>query len=72
MSGFGGTFCLVLSFLYIVGSVVLLAQASPLAAANNPSQTQMLASLAGFLALSIGLGWVPVQLGLRRVRHFEL
>jgi len=72
VSGFGGTFCLVLSFLYIVGSVVLLAQASPLAAANNPSQTQMLASLAGFLALSIGLGWVPVQLGLQRVRHFEL
>ena len=25
VSGFGGTFCLVLSFLYILGSVVLLA-----------------------------------------------
>src|SRR5205823_937515 len=29
VSGFGGTFCLVLSFLYILGSVVLLALASP-------------------------------------------
>jgi len=28
VSGFGGTFCLVLSFFYILGSVVLLALAS--------------------------------------------
>src|SRR5262249_50926511 len=37
VSGFGGTFCLVLSFLYILGSVILLALATPWAAASPPT-----------------------------------
>jgi ABC-2 type transport system permease protein len=72
VSGFGGTFCLVLSFLYIVGSVVLLALATPWTRASAPPPAQVLACLGGFAALSVGLGWVPLQLGLRRVRTFEL
>ena len=72
VSGFGGTFCLVLSFLYIVGSVLLLATASPLGGKNIPSHSQILACLGGFAALSLALGWLPVKLGLRRVRDFEL
>ncbi len=72
VSGFGGTFCLVLSFLYIVGSVVLLALATPWTRALEPSHVQSLACLGGFVALSVALGWVPLQLGLRRVRTVEL
>ena len=72
VSGFGGTFCLVLSFIYILGSVVLLAVASPLTSASNPSPIEIVGCLGGFAALSVGLGWLPVRLGLRRVREFEL
>ena len=72
VSGFGGTFCLVLSFLYILGSVILLAIASPLGSANVPSNAQVVACLSGFALLSAGLGWAPVRLGLRRVRSFEM
>lgn len=72
VSGFGGTFCLVLSFLYILGSVVLLAFASPWGGASFPAQRQVLACLGGFAALSVGLGWIPLHVGLRRVRTFEL
>jgi ABC-2 type transport system permease protein len=72
VSGFGGTFCLVLSFLYILGSVVLLAMASPLGTGRNPSAPEVLACLSGFVVLSACLGWLPVRLGLQRVREFEL
>ena len=72
VSGFGGTFCLVLSFFYILGSVVLLALASPMGSGHIPSQGAVLACLGGFAVLSAGLGWLPVTLGLRRVRNFEL
>lgn len=72
VSGFGGTFCLVLSFLYILGSVILLAKASPLGNATPPPLLRALTCLGGFVALSLGLGWLPVKLGLRRARDFEL
>ena len=72
VSGFGGTFCLVLSFLYILGSVVLLAFSSPWTGTNPPSNLQVIACLGGFAVLSVGLGWIPLQLGLKRVRTFEL
>src|SRR6266496_5210659 len=72
VSGFGGTFCLVLSFMYILGSVVLLAMASPMGTGRVPSLAEIVACLGGFVVLSAGLGWLPVRLGLRRVRDFEL
>ena len=72
VSGFGGTFCLVLSFLYILGSVVLLAFASPWSAIGSPSHLQIAAAIIGFGALSAVLGWVPLWLGFRRLRQFEL
>src|SRR4029077_14821932 len=65
VSGFGGTFCLVLSFIYIVGSVVLLANTTPLGASTPPSHPRVLLCLGGFIALSAALGWLPVRLGLR-------
>jgi ABC-2 type transport system permease protein len=70
VSGFGGTFCLVLSFLYILGAVVLLALGSPWA--QEVSFLRVLAALAGFAFLSVSLGWVPLKLGLRRVIAVEL
>ncbi|HKQ38054.1 MAG TPA: hypothetical protein VJ063_08255 [Verrucomicrobiae bacterium] len=72
VSGFGGTFCLVLSFLYILGSVVLLAFSSQWLGATEPSIVRQIGSVIGFVALSIAVGGLPYQLGLRRVRHFEL
>ena len=72
VSGFGGTFCLVLSFLYILGSVVLLALATSWTHAGSGSLARTLICLSSFAALSIAIGWVPLQIGLRRVRTFEV
>jgi ABC-2 type transport system permease protein len=72
VSGFGGTFCLVLSFVYILSAVVLLGVATPWARADTVSFLRTATCLGGFAALSVGLGWVPLKLGLRRVRTFEL
>jgi ABC-2 type transport system permease protein len=72
VSGFGGTFCLVLSFLYILGSVILLALATPWAAASPPAPLQIALCLGGFTLLSIALGWIPLHIGLRRLRTFEM
>lgn len=73
VSGFGGTFCLVLSFVYILGSVVLLGFGAPWA--NFASGELMLRSvlfLTTFLVLSFALGWVPLQVAFARVRTFEV
>jgi ABC-2 type transport system permease protein len=72
VSGFGGTLCLVLSFLYIVGSVTLLALGSPWGWKGEASVDWILASWIGFAAMSILLGWLPYRLGLRRVATVEL
>jgi ABC-2 type transport system permease protein len=72
VSGFGGTLCLVLSFLYIVGSVTLLAVGSPWGLKGEASVRWILISWAGFAAMSILLGWIPYRLGLRRVVTVEL
>ncbi|MDB6023169.1 MAG: hypothetical protein JWQ04_3026 [Pedosphaera sp.] len=71
VSGFGGTFCLVLSFLYILGSVLLLAFGAAEMRAKAPSQFWAVVSVAGFFVLSFLLGWLPFKLGLRQLRHFE-
>jgi len=71
VSGFGGTFCLILSFLYIVGSVALLGFGSPWTLHTTISFWRVLACLTGFAGLSIGLGWLPLQWGLRRLDQVE-
>lgn len=71
VSGFGGTFCLVLSFLYILGSVLVLAFGSAEMRNQAPSQELALLSICGFIGLSFLLGWLPLKLGLRQLRHFE-
>ncbi|MBA4147923.1 MAG: hypothetical protein H0X66_07380 [Verrucomicrobia bacterium] len=72
VSGFGGTFCLVLSFLYIVSSVLLLAYGSPWGWRGVPLYRDALGSWLGFVLLSLVLGQLPFQLGLRRVKNFEM
>ena len=73
VSGFGGTFCLVLSFLYILGSVVLLAFGAPWKLAGGPEAiVRTVMCLSGFGVLSFTLGWVPYQIGMQRVKSFEV
>src|SRR6185295_4713912 len=50
VSGFGGTFCLVLSFLYILGSVVLLAMATPWMRPESATLLRVGGCLGGFVA----------------------
>jgi ABC-2 type transport system permease protein len=72
VSGFGGTFCLVLSFVYIVSSITMLAIGSPWGWRGEASLTTSVETWCGFLALSWFLGRIPFQMGLRRVAKFEL
>jgi ABC-2 type transport system permease protein len=72
VSGFGGAFCLVLSFLYIFCSVILLAIGSPWTFAAWQSATVLLSGWIGFAVLSLLLGWVPLKLALRRAASFEM
>ena len=71
VSGFGGTFCLVLSFLYIVGAVMLLAFGSAWERFGAQSPGWTLASWLGFAVLSLVIGWLPLKLGLRKAANFE-
>jgi len=68
VSGFGGTLCFVLSSVYIIASLLLLALANGGWHAH-PAWVWM--SLGGFLGLSGAVGWLPLRLGLRHLRSFE-
>ncbi len=70
VSGFGGTFCLVLSFAYVVGSVALLAMGVPTGRDREPWPVVL--ALLAFFGLSLLIGWLPYKLGLKRVAHFEI
>jgi ABC-2 type transport system permease protein len=72
VSGFGGALCLAASFLYITGSVALLAMGSPWGWHGETSVGWILGSWAGFAAFSVAVGWIPFRLGLRRARDFEM
>lgn len=69
VSGFGGTLCLVLSFLYILGSVLLLGFG---ASGPRSSETEVMMSIAGFVILSLLVGWFPLKLGLRQLGKIEV
>jgi len=71
VSGFGGTFALVMSFLYIVASVLLLAWGSPWRWNRELRDPPVLTCFAGFAGLSFALGYVPLKLALRKLRNFE-
>jgi ABC-2 type transport system permease protein len=71
VSGFGGTFCLVLSFLYILGSVLILAFGAAELNMKAPSQFWAGMSVGSFFVLSFFIGWLPFRLGLRQLQNFE-
>ena len=71
VSGFGGTLALVLSFLYIVASVLLLAWGSPWRWNNNLSEPPILLCFTGFAALSFTLGYLPLKFALRKLKDYE-
>jgi ABC-2 type transport system permease protein len=68
VSGFGGTLCLVLSFLYILASVLLLGFGTT---GMHPNQIWVFGSVVGFTVFSGMIGWVPLKIGLRRLKDFE-
>jgi ABC-2 type transport system permease protein len=68
VSGFGGTLCLVLSFLYILASVLLLGFGTT---GLHPNQIWVFASVVGFTIFSGLIGWMPLKIGLRRLKDFE-
>jgi ABC-2 type transport system permease protein len=68
VSGFGGTLCLVLSFLYIVASVLMLGLGTT---GLHPHQIWVVASVLGFTLLSFFIGWLPLKLGLWRLQTYE-
>ncbi len=72
VSGFGGTLCLILSFVYILASVVLLGLTVPWRPSMVVSALRINLLLVSFGGLSVLLGWVPLYLGLNRVRTLEV
>ena len=73
VSGFGGTFCLVLSFVYILGSVLMLAFGSPWGWRGEDHEWTR-AGLTGlaFFVFSLAAGGIPLRLALRRAATMEL
>jgi ABC-2 type transport system permease protein len=67
VSGFGGTFCLVLSFLYILLSVLLLGYGAPWAQNGTRPWALIILAWGLFAALCAVLGWFPLQLAKKRV-----
>jgi len=68
VSGFGGTLCLVLSFLYILGSVLVLGIGT---AGFHAHISWIVASIVLFVALSLLIGWLPMKLGFRQLEKIE-
>jgi ABC-2 type transport system permease protein len=68
VSGFGGTLCLVLSFLYILASVLLLGFGTT---DLNGRASWAVESISIFAMLSVVIGWLPLKLGLRQLKNFE-
>ena len=71
VSGFGGTFCLILSFLYILGSIVLLALGSPWGPRGLRPPGIIFLGVGGFILFSGLMGVWPLLAGLKKVARFE-
>ncbi|HEY5042997.1 MAG TPA: hypothetical protein VIK53_13450 [Verrucomicrobiae bacterium] len=68
VSGFGGTLCFVLSSVYIIASLTLLVFGG---GGLHGSTDWAAAGIIGFVVLSILIGWLPMQWGLKHVLNFE-
>ena len=75
VSGFGGTFCLVVSFVYIGMAVMMLGIGSPFGSPwqifGRADETQQAIYIGMFLAFSLGVGFGPLAYGLQRARNYE-
>ena len=71
VSGFGGTLCLVLSFLYIIGMLSLMAATSRWAFGGSSVAVFWL-GWAMFLSGSFLLGWLPLRAGIRKMASVEI
>jgi ABC-2 type transport system permease protein len=68
VSGFGGTLCFVLSSVYIIASLTLLIVGG---GGLHGSTDWAATSIIGFVVLSIFIGWLPMQWGLKHIQNFE-
>jgi ABC-2 type transport system permease protein len=68
VSGFGGTLCLVLSSFYILASIALLVFGTM---GLHLRVNWTVESVVAFLLLSVLIGWLPLKLGLKRLKNFE-
>jgi ABC-2 type transport system permease protein len=68
VSGFGGTLCLVLSFLYILASVVVLGFGTT---GLHDRASWAAGSVFLFVMLSFFIGWLPLKWGLAQLKDFE-
>lgn len=71
VSGFGGTLCLVLSFVYIASFVALLAVPAIRAATPWPIPLKPAPALALAALISLATGGIPVMMAMRRVKNLE-
>jgi ABC-2 type transport system permease protein len=72
VSGFGGTFCLVLSFLYIVGAIAIMATGAYWGRWRPRFYETQWLSWIGFVLWSTALGWFPYRLGFRKLSKWEI
>jgi ABC-2 type transport system permease protein len=68
VSGFGGTLCLVLSFFYILGSLLMLGFGTT---GLHSQSFWVVMSVGGFTVLSFLIGWVPLRLAFSQLNKFE-
>jgi ABC-2 type transport system permease protein len=72
VSGFGGTFCLIVSFLYILACVVLLALGAPWAKGGAQTLQALFLSWTGFAALTLLIGWLPLKAAFKKLQTIEI
>ena len=68
VSGFGGTLCLVLSSVYVLASIGLLVFGAGGLHAHVDWAAE---SIVSFVLLSVIIGWVPLKMGVSRLKNFE-
>jgi len=68
VSGFGGTLCFVLSSIYIIAALALLVFGG---SGLHGNIKWAVGCVIGFVALSIAIGWLPMRMGIRRLKDFE-
>ena len=68
VSGFGGTLCFVLSSIYIIAALTLLVIGD---GGFHGHAVWTIACILGFVLLSLAVGWLPLTLAMRQLKHFE-